>query len=77
MLPQNVHPQTHSILRLSALGDATHTLPVVRSIQDQWPETPNTWIIGKLERKLLEGVDDVDFICLLYTSDAADEYNPV
>ena len=62
MLPLNVHPQTLCILRLSALGDATHTLPVVRSIQDQWPETRITWIIGKLERKLMEGVDDVDFI---------------
>jgi heptosyltransferase I len=50
------------ILRLSALGDATHVVPVVRAIQDQRPETKITWVIGKLEHKLLSGLDNVEFI---------------
>jgi heptosyltransferase I len=62
MLPLDHQPQNLCILRLSALGDATHVLPVVRAIQDKWPETEITWIIGKLERRLLNGVDDVEFI---------------
>jgi heptosyltransferase I len=62
VLPLDHQPENLCILRLSALGDATHTLPVVRAIQDQWPGTAITWIIGKLERRLLEGVDNVEFI---------------
>lgn len=50
------------ILRLSALGDATHVLPVVRAIQKDWPETHITWIIGKPEHRLLGGLDGVEFI---------------
>ena len=62
MLPLDHPPEHLCILRLSALGDATHTLPVVRAIQDRWPTTRITWIIGKLERRLLEGVDGVEFV---------------
>jgi heptosyltransferase I len=50
------------ILRLSALGDATHVVPVIRAIQDHRPATKITWIIGKLEHKLLSGLDKVEFI---------------
>lgn len=62
MLPLNLYPEHICILRLSALGDATHTVPVVRAIQEQWPATKITWIIGKLEHKLLSGLEDVEFI---------------
>ena len=55
-------PGSICILRLSALGDATHTVPVVRALRRQWPDTRITWIIGKLEHKLLAGFDDVEFI---------------
>ncbi len=50
------------ILRLSALGDVTHTLTVVRRLQDQRPDTEITWIIGRLEHRLLKGVEGVEFI---------------
>ena len=50
------------ILRLSALGDATHVVPVVRAMQDAWPASQITWIIGKLEHRLLSGLDHVEFI---------------
>lgn len=62
MLPLDRPPETLCILRLSALGDATHTLPVVRALQDHWPATRITWIVGKLERRLLEGVEGVEFV---------------
>lgn len=58
----NKPPQSICILRLSALGDATHTVPVIRAIQQQWPEAQITWIIGKLEHKLLSGLENVEFI---------------
>jgi heptosyltransferase I len=62
LLPLDHQPQSICILRLSALGDATHTVPVVRAIQDRWPGTQICWIIGKLERRLLGALDGVEFI---------------
>jgi heptosyltransferase I len=61
-LPLQNRPASLCILRLSALGDATHTLPVVRALQDYWPETTITWIIGKLERRLIGQLEGVEFI---------------
>lgn len=55
-------PQSVCILRLSALGDVCHTLAVVRVLQRAWPETKFTWIIGKLEAKLLGHIPDIEFI---------------
>ena len=54
-------PDNICILRLSALGDATHTVPVVRALQSAWPDTPITWIIGKLEHRLVGGLENVEF----------------
>jgi len=55
-------PDNICLLRLSALGDATHTVPVVRALRDAWPDTRLTWIIGKLEHRLLAGLDGVEFV---------------
>jgi len=62
LLPLQHQPERICILRLSALGDASHVVPVVRAIQDQWPGSQICWIIGKLEHKLLSGLDGVEFI---------------
>ena len=50
------------MLRLSALGDVCHVLPVVRTLQDAWPATRITWILGKLEHKLLGHLPGIDFV---------------
>lgn len=50
------------IVRLSALGDVTHAVPVLRAIQKQWPQTRVTWICARLEHKLLSLLDGVRFI---------------
>ena len=62
MLPFSVAPQNICLLRLSALGDICHTLPIVRTIQKSWPETRITWIIGKLEYQLVCDIPDIEFI---------------
>jgi heptosyltransferase I len=54
-------PKKICILRLSALGDITHVIPVVRAIQAQWPETEITWICGKIEYQLLKLINGVNF----------------
>lgn len=56
-------PPAHiCILRLSAIGDICHTLPVIRTIQSHWPATKITWIIGKTEYELLKGINNINFI---------------
>lgn len=52
------------MIRLSAIGDCCHALPVVRAIRSAWPETRITWIIGQIEHSLLEGLAGVDFLVL-------------
>ena len=52
------------IVRLSAIGDTCHTVPVVRAIQDAWPGTQLTWIVGKTEHSLLRGLEGVEFVVL-------------
>jgi heptosyltransferase I len=55
-------PSRICVLRLSALGDACHVLPVIRTLQHQWPEAKITWIIGKNEARLMSLVGEVEFI---------------
>lgn len=55
-------PQSICLLRLSALGDVSHVLPVVRQLQSQWPETRITWIIGKFEHRLLHLIPNIEYI---------------
>ncbi len=64
MLRTGIIPKNICILRLSALGDVTHAVPVVRAIQKSWPDTKITWVCGKQEHKLLTGLDDVRFVAL-------------
>lgn len=61
-LPFTSPPKNLCILRLSAVGDVCHTLPVVRTIQEAWPQTRLTWIIGKTEASLLSDIPDIDFV---------------
>ncbi|HWU75313.1 MAG TPA: glycosyltransferase family 9 protein [Rhodanobacter sp.] len=50
------------LLRTSAIGDVTHVVPLVRTLQQAWPETSLTWIVGKLERKLVGDLSGVEFV---------------
>ena len=49
------------LLRLSALGDVTHVVPLVRTLQRAWPGLPLHWIIDPAGRRLLDGLEDVTF----------------
>ena len=50
------------IMRLSAIGDVTHVVPVINAIRRQYPQATITWIIGKLESRLLSELPGVKFI---------------
>ena len=55
-------PASICLLRLSALGDVTHVVPLVRTLRDAWPGVALTWVIGKGEHRLLEGLEGVEFL---------------
>lgn len=55
-------PKSLCILRLSAIGDVCNTIAMVQAIQRQWPSTKITWITGKVEAKLIEGLPGIDTI---------------
>lgn len=54
--------QSICILRLSAIGDVCHTLAVVQAIQRHNPMAEITWIIGKTEASLMQGLPNVTLI---------------
>jgi heptosyltransferase I len=55
-------PRSLCILRLSAIGDTCHVVPLVRTLQQAWPATQLTWIIGKSEARLMSLIEGVEFI---------------
>jgi heptosyltransferase I len=51
------------LLRLSAIGDTCHAVAALRAFQSAWPQTRFTWIIGKLEAKLMAALlPEIEFI---------------
>ncbi len=64
MLPATSLPRNVCILRLSAIGDTCHIVPVLRTLQHAWPTTQFTWIIGQLEARLMSLIEDVEFITI-------------
>lgn len=50
------------IMRLSAIGDMTHVVPVIHAIRSHLPQASITWVIGKLEARLLEGLPGVELV---------------
>ena len=57
-------PRTLCILRLSAIGDATHVVAIVRTLQQAWPDTAITWVIGRIEARLIGLLPGVELIII-------------
>ena len=55
-------PRSLCLLRLSAIGDTCHVVPVVHALRRAWPDTAITWIIGRTEGKLMGLLDGIEFI---------------
>lgn len=58
---ESATPESLCLLRLSALGDVTHVLPLVHTLRTAWPRIRLHWIIDKAGFRLLEGLPGVDF----------------
>lgn len=55
-------PQSICVLRLSAIGDTCNAVAAVQAIQRQLPASRITWIIGKVEASLLQGLPGIEFV---------------
>ncbi|QOC21730.1 glycosyltransferase family 9 protein [Wenzhouxiangella sp. AB-CW3] len=55
-------PRSICLLRLSALGDVCNTVPLLRVLQNAWPDTAVTWIVGQTEHRLVANLPAVEFI---------------
>jgi heptosyltransferase I len=64
MLHLSERPRSLCILRLSAIGDTCHVVPLVRTLQRVWPTTQLTWIIGRAEARLMSVLPGVEFITI-------------
>jgi heptosyltransferase I len=62
MLPLITPPDSVCLLRLSAIGDTCHVVPLLRTLQRAWPDTRFTWIIGRAEARLMTLLPGVEFI---------------
>jgi heptosyltransferase I len=61
--PLPLAPGAHvCLLRLSALGDVTHVLPLIHTLRDGIPGLRISWVIGRGEHRLLDALPGVDFI---------------
>ena len=50
------------ILRTSAIGDVCHVVPLIHTLQAALPQTRLTWLIGKLEHRVVGDLPGVEFI---------------
>jgi heptosyltransferase I len=57
-------PASLCIVRLSAIGDACHVVPIVRTLQKAWPQARLTWVIGRAEARLMGLLPGVEFITI-------------
>ncbi|HWW21480.1 MAG TPA: glycosyltransferase family 9 protein [Steroidobacteraceae bacterium] len=64
MLHLSERPKSLCILRLSAIGDTCHVVPLVRTLQQAWPATQLTWIIGRAEARLMSLLPEIEFITI-------------
>ena len=60
--PPSNPPRSICVLRLSALGDVTHVVPLLRTLRAAWPQVALSWVIGKGERRLLDGLEGIELI---------------
>jgi heptosyltransferase I len=55
-------PRKICIIRLSAIGDTCHAVPLVHALQRRWPDTHISWIIGKVESRLISLLPGIELL---------------
>jgi heptosyltransferase I len=57
-------PRSLCLIRLSAIGDTCHAGPLIRALERAWPDCRLTWIIGRVESKLMSLLPQIEFIAV-------------
>ena len=52
------------ILRLSSIGDVTHVIPIISSLQKKYKNPIITWVIGKIEYELVKNLNNINFVVI-------------
>lgn len=60
------------VVRLSALGDVLMLVPLVRTLQANYPAAVITWVISRPAYSLVEGMDGVEFLLIDKPNSIAD-----
>jgi len=55
-------PKRVCLLRLSAIGDTCHVVPLLHRLRRAWPDTQFTWVIGRREAPLMAQLPGVRFV---------------
>ncbi len=55
-------PRSICLIRLSAIGDTCHAVPLVRSLQRAWPDCRITWLIGRIESTLMSLMSEIEWL---------------
>lgn len=61
-MPFTAPPERICVLRLSAIGDCCHVVPIIRTLQAVWPQARLTWVVGRTEAQLVGDIPGVEFI---------------
>lgn len=69
--PFTTPPERVCLLRLSAIGDTCHVVPLLHRLQQAWPQTRFTWVIGRIEARLMSLLPGVEFITVDKRADRA------
>jgi heptosyltransferase I len=65
--PRGRPPERVALVRLSALGDVVHALPVAAAVRARWPEVRLTWIVERRHAAVLGGHPAIDEVVTLDT----------
>ena len=60
-------PKKILIIKLSSLGDVVHTLPVSRTLRQEYPKSYIAWIIEERYQELLHKNSDIDEVIPIRT----------
>lgn len=58
------YPSSICIVRLSALGDVLMTVPLIRTLEANFPNATLTWVISRPAYDLVEGMAGIEFIVI-------------
>lgn len=57
-------PKSIAVLRMSALGDVIMTVPLLRTLQQAYPNTPIYWIVSRPFHTMVEGISGIELIVI-------------